>query len=119
MTVCCEVALVPLSSVTFKVTVCGPGDEKLVCTCVPLVSKLPLLSRSQAVDWIEPSGSLELEVNVTRSPELGFCGEKSNDAVGARSPTLIVFVATSVAPLSSVTSSPTVCGPGIANETCA
>ena len=57
-----------------------------------------------------PSGSLELESKTTPPPGEGLAGEKPKFATGAAllaAPTVIVFTSVSVAPSSSLTSTPT------------
>ena len=61
-----------------------------------------------------PSGSVAVDVNVTWSPVLGASGAELKPAVGGWLATSIAREATSVAPLSSVTRSLTVCDPGVA-----
>ena len=70
-------------------------------------SNFPSSFRSHACAAIGPSGSEEVDVNVTRSPVLGDTGSTEKAAVGAR--LLIVTVRLSVAlpPSSSVTFSQT------------
>jgi hypothetical protein len=63
------------------------------------------LSRSHACEAIEPSGSIELDANVTGSFVCGSAGVLVNAAVGARFATLIVRVEMCCAPLLSVTRS--------------
>src|SRR4051812_4495428 len=63
-----------------------------------------------------PSGSLELDVNVTGSPGLGGAGATPNAAVGARLLIVTECETVAVPPSSSVTLSATVKVPGEANE---
>src|SRR5436309_3780840 len=63
-----------------------------------------------------PSGSDEVDVNVTGSPVLGETGSTPNAAVGAWLSTVTVWLAVFVPPSSSVTLSETVNVPGESNE---
>src|SRR5690349_10729458 len=109
------VPVAPFESVTWRLTLWSPGVAKLVCTWAVAPSlKLPSLLRSHAYEAIVPSGSLDVDVRVTSSPVCGDEGDTPNEAVGGRLPTSTVCEITSVAPLSSVTSRLTVCGPGVA-----
>src|SRR3954449_6406201 len=82
------------SSVTRRRTVCGPavGKDFVTVDVVPL-SNVPLLSRSQAKALIVPSGSVDVDLKVTRWPGMGAAGEKVNDATGGwLGTTVTVFV---------------------------
>ena len=55
-----------------------------------MVSKVPSSSRSHSFVAIDPSGSEEVDVNVTGSPVSGDEGETENAGDGARLPGLTV-----------------------------
>ena len=79
-------------------------------------SNLPSSFRSQASVTVCPSGSDDVEVNVTGSPVLGDTGSTPNAAVGARLLIVTVWLIVAVPPSSSVTLSETVKVPGEPNE---
>src|SRR3954471_11171769 len=104
VTVCEIEGLAPLSSVYCRRTVYVPALLNDFVAVVPVPSsKAPSLSRSHACAAIEPSGSDELDVNVTGSRVSGAAGALENAATGGRFATVTVLDTVVLAPLSSVT----------------
>jgi hypothetical protein len=101
------------SSVTRRRTVLVPDVSKMrdASMSVPS-SKLPSLSVSQRTSTIEPSGSLDVEVKVTRCSESGVSGLNWKAAVGGWPATVTVLVAVWEPPSLSVIFSRTVLLPG-------
>src|SRR3954454_18015596 len=88
VTVCEDVLVAPRSSVTLRCTLCGPAVENVRDTLVVVPSpKAPSSLRSQASAEIGPSGSVDVDLNVTRWPGVGAVGVNVNDAAGAWSAT--------------------------------
>src|SRR3954451_17006333 len=105
-----DTAFVPPSlSVTCKRTVYVPDLATVLDAVLDVPSsKAPSLSRSHACDAIVPSGSVEVELKLTAEPLTGAAGVTVNEATGERFATVMVLLATLVAPRSSVTCSRTV-----------
>src|SRR4051795_4891308 len=97
-------SVAPRSSVAFRRTVCGPGGENERETFVadPSLNR-PSSSRFQASEN-GPSGSLEVELNLTLWPTTGAAGENVSDAAGGWSGT----GSTEVDPVSGVGTMPSV-----------
>ncbi len=102
-------SVAPLSSVTRRRMVYVPLSGKLASALEAFPSsKLPSLSRSQAKDVTEPSGSLDVDVRVMVSSVSGPPGELLKDADGDWFPIESTLLTCAWPPLSSVTRRPTV-----------
>src|SRR3954447_13964947 len=93
----------PLASTTLTLNGYAPGIVNCFWTLSPEVSNVPSSLRSHVVASGRPSGSVDVEPNVTGPSVVGAAGEIVNAALGGWLVAVTVFVAMSVAPLESVT----------------
>jgi hypothetical protein len=95
-------------SVTVRPTLYAPARGKVFCTyTAELSSNCPSPSRSQDCRLIEPSGSVDVEKNVTGCPATGLLGIAAIDADGGRLRIVIPRVRDASLPRLSVTCSRT------------
>ena len=98
----------PLLSVAWSMTRCGPAVGKVQVTVSPSPSSnWPSSFKSQASLSTEPSGSSALAVSVAGAPGGGGSGDTAMLAVGARLPGTICTRRSAAAPSLSVTRRPT------------
>ena len=109
------VAVAPFESVTRRPILREPCLSFVVDTTPPERSNLPSLLRSHSCLASGPSGSPEVDANVTSLPSTGLAGETVKAACGGAL-TGIVPVAMPNPPPVSVTLTATGCGPGVAKE---
>ena len=89
VTTCVLIASAPLASVTRSRIGRVPFLRLEVDTTAPVRSHLPSLLKSHSCLASAPSGSLEVDANVTDLPWTGLEGDTVNDACGGALTTIV------------------------------